>query len=55
MKTYREENYLKAIYQLSDIDKHKQVSPTDIANWLELKPPTVLEKLAILVKKGYIT
>ena len=55
MKTYREENYLKAIYQLSGIDKHKQVSPTDIANWLELKPPTVLEKLAILVKKGYIT
>lgn len=55
MKTYREENYLKAIYQLADQDKNKAVSPTDIANWLEVKPPTVLEKLAILVKKNYIT
>jgi DtxR family Mn-dependent transcriptional regulator len=55
MKTYREENYLKAIYQLANHDKSKTVSPTDIANWLEVKPPTVLEKLAILVKKGYVT
>lgn len=55
MKTYREENYLKAIYQLADHDKSKAVSPTDIANWLEVKPPTVLEKLAILVKKNYVT
>ncbi|MES2134387.1 MAG: metal-dependent transcriptional regulator [Bacteroidota bacterium] len=55
MKTYREENYLKAIYQLADHDKTKAVSPTDIANWLEVKPPTVLEKLAILVKKNYVT
>ncbi|MBA4242134.1 MAG: iron-dependent repressor [Sphingobacteriaceae bacterium] len=55
MKTYREENYLKAVYQLANHDKSKTVSPTDIANWLEVKPPTVLEKLAILVKKGYVT
>lgn len=55
MKTYREENYLKAIYQLANHDKTKSVSPTDIANWLEVKPPTVLEKLAILVKKEYVT
>ncbi len=55
MKTYREENYLKAIYQLANHDKNKTVSPTDIANWLEVKPPTVLEKLAILVKKSYVT
>lgn len=55
MKTYREENYLKAIYQLADQEKNKAVSPTDIANWLEVKPPTVLEKLAILVKKNYVT
>lgn len=55
MKTYREENYLKAVYQLANHDKNKTVSPTDIANWLEVKPPTVLEKLAILVKKGYVT
>ncbi len=55
MKTYREENYLKAIYQLSDNNGKEIVSPTDIAHWLEVKPPTVLEKLAILVKKEYIT
>ena len=55
MKTYREENYLKAIYQLANHDKSKSVSPTDIANWLEVKPPTVLEKLTILVKKDYVT
>jgi DtxR family Mn-dependent transcriptional regulator len=55
MKTYREENYLKAIYQLANHDKSKSVSPTDIANWLEVKPPTVLEKLGILVKKEYVT
>ncbi|MES2568073.1 MAG: metal-dependent transcriptional regulator [Bacteroidota bacterium] len=55
MKTYREENYLKAIYQLANHDKTKPVSPTDIANLLEVKPPTVLEKLAILVKKEYIS
>jgi DtxR family Mn-dependent transcriptional regulator len=55
MKTYREENYLKAIYQLADHNDKAIVSPTDIANWLELRPPTVLEKLGILVKKGYVT
>lgn len=55
MKTYREENYLKAIYQLADHDKNKPVTATDIANWLEVKPPTVLEKLAILVKKKFVT
>jgi DtxR family Mn-dependent transcriptional regulator len=55
MKTYREENYLKAIYQLSNHDKTKIVSATEIAICLEIKPPTVLEKLAILVKKGYVT
>ena len=55
MKTYREENYLKAIYQLSDNSNGEIVSPTDIAHWLEVKPPTVLEKLAILVKKEYVT
>jgi DtxR family Mn-dependent transcriptional regulator len=55
MKTYREENYLKAIYQLANHEKGKIVTPTEIANCLEVKPPTVLEKLAILVKKNYVT
>lgn len=55
MKTYREENYLKAIYQLNDHGKSTIVTATEIAHWLEVKPPTVLEKLNILTKKGYIT
>lgn len=55
MKTYREENYLKAIYQLNDNSKSSIVTATEIAHWLEVKPPTVLEKLNTLTKKGYIT
>jgi DtxR family Mn-dependent transcriptional regulator len=55
MKSYREENYLKAIYQLQSDQKNALVSITDIANWLELKSPTVLEKLNTLVKKGLIS
>ena len=55
MKTYREENYLKAIYQLNDHGKSTIVTATEIAHWLEVKTPTVLEKLNILTKKGYIT
>ena len=55
MKSFVEENYLKAIYQLHDIDKTKNVTATDIANWLGLKPPTVLEKLSILSTKKLLT
>jgi DtxR family transcriptional regulator, Mn-dependent transcriptional regulator len=52
MKSFVEENYLKAIYQLTDSDASKIVSATDLAIWLGLKPPTVLEKLAALsIKK----
>ena len=54
MNSFKEENYLKAIYQLGVIDKEKTVGATDIANWLALKPPTVLEKLNALVTKGFI-
>ena len=54
MNSFKEENYLKAIYQLSVIDKESIVSATDIANWLALKPPTVLEKLSALSAKGFI-
>ena len=54
MNSFKEENYLKAIYQLGVIDKENVVSATDLANWLALKPPTVLEKLNSLVGKGLI-
>ena len=55
MNSFKEENYLKAIYQLSVIDKETIVSITDIAHSLALKPPTVLEKLNTLSTKGYVT
>lgn len=55
MKSYREENYLKAIYQLHNDQNNEIVSITDIANWLELKTPSVLEKINTLVKKDYVT
>lgn len=55
MKAFREENYLKAIYQISSAEPKGIVTITEIANTLGVKPPSVLEKLAILVKKGLIT
>jgi len=55
MKSFVEENYLKAIYELNNIDKTKNVTATDIAHWLALKPPTVLEKLALLSAKNLIS
>jgi DtxR family Mn-dependent transcriptional regulator len=55
MKSYREENYLKAIYQISQAEKEAVVTITEIAHVLDVKPPSVLEKLNILVKKGLIT
>lgn len=55
MYSFKEENYLKAIYQLSVIDKEHSVSITDIGHSLALKPPTVLEKINGLVTKGLVT
>ena len=54
MQSFKEENYLKAIYQLSVLDLENIVSATDIAHWLALKPPTVLEKLKDLEQKNLI-
>ncbi len=55
MKAFREENYLKAIYQIYNADTGGIVTITEIANTLGVKPPSVLEKLNILVKKGFIS
>ncbi len=52
--SFKEENYLKAIYQLSVMDKESVVSATNIAHWLALKSPTVLEKLHSLAEKGLV-
>lgn len=55
MYSHTEENYLKAIYQLGAAEKGKVVTATDLANWLALKPPTVLEKLQTLTARKLIT
>ena len=52
--SFKEENYLKVIYQLSVLDKTSVVGATEIARWLALKPPTVLEKLHALSAKGLV-
>ena len=54
MNSFKEENYLKAIYQLSITDKEKRVSITSLATWLALKTPTVFERLNSLASKGLI-
>jgi DtxR family Mn-dependent transcriptional regulator len=46
------ENYLKAIYDLSQTEK--PVSTTDISRALRVAPASVTEMLKKLVKKGYI-
>jgi len=50
---YREENYLKAIYQLCQAGEKAFVS--EVAYTLGIKPPSVLEKVKVLVKKGLVT
>lgn len=54
MNSFKEENYLKAIYQLGVMDGEHNVGATDLANWLALKPPTVLERLHALSAKGLV-
>lgn len=55
MKSYREENYLKAIYQITSLKPPVAATITELAGSLEIKPPSVLEKLNLLVKKKLIT
>jgi len=55
MKSYREENYLKAIYQITSLKPPVAATITELAGTLEIKPPSVLEKLNLLVKKKLIT
>lgn len=54
MQSFKEENYLKAIYQLKIGDQKEVVTLTDIAVQLGLKTPTVLEKIKGMVLKKLI-
>lgn len=55
MQSFKEENYLKAIYQLKIGDQKEVVTITDIAVQLGLKTPTVLEKIKGMVIKKLIS
>lgn len=50
-----DEKYLKAIYQLSLSEKGKKAGITDLAYTLDLKPPTIHERLKILQQSKLIT
>lgn len=55
MQSFKEENYLKAIYQLKVGDQKEIVTLTDIATHLGLKTPTVLEKIRGMASKKLIS
>jgi DtxR family Mn-dependent transcriptional regulator len=50
-----DEKYLRAIYQVSHSDVTDKVSLSELAYYLDLKPPTVLERIKVLQKEKWIT
>ena len=50
-----DEKYLKAIYQISLTEKTNKATISELAYYLDLRPPTVLERLKILEQQKLIT
>lgn len=50
-----EEKYLRAIYQISLAESVARPTITELAWYLDLKPPTVLERLKELQREKYVT
>lgn len=50
-----DEKYLKAIYQISLDEKGRKPTLSDLAWYLELKPPTVLERINVLQKEKLVS
>jgi DtxR family transcriptional regulator, Mn-dependent transcriptional regulator len=50
-----DEKYLKAIYQISLSEKLSKATLSELAYYLDLKPPTVLERLRILQEEKLLT
>jgi len=50
-----DEKYLRAIYQVSQTERTQKVTLSDLAYYLDLKPPTVLERIKILQAEKLIT
>lgn len=53
--TFTEENYLKAIYTLSERKKSLDTSTNEIAEKIKTKPPTVSDMLSKLKQKKLVT
>jgi len=50
-----DEKYLRAIYQISLSEKNNKATISELAYYMDLKSPTVLERLKILNLEGLIT
>ena len=50
-----DEKYLRAIYQISQAEQGQKATISELAYYLDLKPPTVLERLKILQAEKLIT
>ncbi len=50
-----DEKYLRAIYQISLTERKERASLTELAYYLDLRPPTVLERVKQLQKQKLLT
>lgn len=50
-----DEKYLRAIYQVSRTEENEKVTLSELAYYLDLKPPTVFERVGVLQKEKWIT
>lgn len=53
--TIAEQKYLRAIYQISSTSSMPSFGITDLAYYLDVKPPTVLERLKLLRKQKLLS
>lgn len=49
-----DEKYLKAIYQISLSEPEQKAGLSELAYYMDLKPPTVLERIRILAAENYL-
>jgi len=50
-----DEKYLRAIYQISQAESQNKATISELAYYMDLKPPTVLERLKVLQHEKLIT
>lgn len=50
-----DEKYLRAIYQVSHTEGNSKVTLSELAYYLDLKPPTVSERIGVLQSEKWIT